>query len=158
MVSTEHVRTMLRGLHPEVDQFERAQLLIELPSSSADALSEILRRWREVLQEQEFQTVKEQAVQITVTRAALVRWLGDGMLTGAVRVMNPDQTTILDLLRVIDYPNDYVPVVAEVAASNPFPAVGSTQLRVINKAMLNAQLARNYVDDMLTSLGLRFRL
>jgi len=33
-----------------------------------------------------------------------------------------------------------------------------TPLRVINKAMLNAQLAKNHIDDMLTSLGLRLRL
>jgi hypothetical protein len=157
MVSTQHVRTMLRGLHPEVDQFERDQVFLQLPPSPADALSEILRRWRNVLQEQEFQTVKEQAVQMTVTKAGLVRWLGDGMLKGAVRVVDPDQTTVLDLLRVIDYPNDYVPVVAETAASKAIPASGRAQLRVINKAMLNAQLAKNYIDDILTSLGLRFR-
>ena len=39
-----------------------------------------------------------------------MKWFRDGMLTGAVRVVNPDQTTVLDTLRVLDYPNDYVPV------------------------------------------------
>jgi|SRR5215468_6629371 len=157
MVSTSHVRKMLRGQHPEVDQFERDQVQPVLPASPSDALSEILRRWQNVLQEQPNQTVKERAVQITVSRAALARWLGDGMLGGGVRVADPDQTTVLDLLRVLDYPNEYVPLVAEPTTSNVGRPPVQTQLRVINKAMLNAQLAKSHIDDMLTSLGLRFR-
>jgi Domain of unknown function (DUF4062) len=154
MVSTMHVRAMLRGLHTQIDQFEQGPLLNPLPMSPMNALSEILSRWRNVLGEQEYQSTKEEAVQMTVTSSALVRWLGDGMLTGAVRVVDPDQPTVLDLLRMLDYPNEYVPIVAE-----PSPAyVVTTPLVVINKAMLNAQLAKDRIDDMLTSLGLRFRL
>jgi Domain of unknown function (DUF4062) len=155
MVSAQHVRMMLQTLHPQISQFEQQQVNLPLPVVAKDALSEILRRWRAVLNEQEGQSVMEQAVQMTITRAALVRWLGDGMLTSAVRVVDPDQTTVLDLLRVLDYPNEYVPIVAEPVASNK-KAV-NTRLRVINKAMLNAQLAKNHIDDMLMSLGLRFR-
>jgi len=157
MVSTQHVRTMLRSVHPEINRFEMEQVLPALPRSPLDALSEILRRWRDVLTEQEGQIVKEQQVQITVTEAALVRWLGDGMLTGAVRVVDADQPTVLDLLRVLDYPNEYVPIVAEPAAPNVARTAEHTSLRVINKGMLNAQLAKSHIDDMLTSLGLRFR-
>jgi hypothetical protein len=72
-----------------------------------------------------------------------------------VRVLDPDQTTVLDLMRVLDYPNQYVPVVAEPGA--PDRTTGRTPLRIINKATLNEQLAKNYIDDTLTSLGLRFR-
>jgi Domain of unknown function (DUF4062) len=157
MVSTTHIRQMLRALHPEIDRFEREQVPLPLPPDPMSALSEILRRWREVLQEQEHQTIKEQAVQMTATRAALVRWLGDGMFTGAVRVVDPDQTTVLDLLRVLDYPSDYVPIVREPASPAGTRATGKTPLRIINKASLNAQLARNHIDDTLSSLGLRLR-
>ncbi len=158
MVSTQHVRTMLRGVHPQINQFEQEQLIQPLPISPMDALSEILKRWRGVLGEQEGQFVMEQAVQMTVTRPSLVRWLGDGMLTGAVQVVDPDKPTVLDLLRMLDYPNEYVPIVAEAAPANVRRTPVSTPLRVINKAMLNAQLAKDRIDDMLTSLGLRFRL
>src|SRR6266481_6301606 len=154
MVSPQHVRMMLQTLHPQISQFEQQQVNLPFPVVAKDALSEILRRWRAVLNEQEGQSVMEQAVQMTVTRAALVRWLGDGMLTSAVRVVDPDQTTVLDLLRVLDYPNEYVPIVAEPVASNKTAV--NTRLRVINKAMLNAQLAKSHIDDMLMSLGLRF--
>jgi hypothetical protein len=91
-------------------------------------------------------------------------------------VVNPDQTTVLDTLRVLDYPNDYVPVIREkvittgmaqpaeptepptaaTPATPPPEASPQPTLRVINKATLNAQLAKNYIDDVLTSLGLRF--
>ena len=72
-----------------------------------------------------------------------------------MRVVDPDQTTVLDLLRVLDYPNQYVPVVAEPVA--PGRTSTKTPIRIINKATLNAQLAKNYIDDTLTSLGLRLR-
>ena len=157
LVSTHHVRKMLRTLHPEIDQFERGQLLPALPASPIDGLSEILRRWEAVLMEQPGQWVKEQAVQMNVTRASLVKWLGDGMLAGAVRVVDPDQTTVLDLLRVLDYPNDYVPLVGEQSGPNASGTSSQPPFRVINKAMLNAELAKNRIDDMLTSLGLRLR-
>jgi hypothetical protein len=157
MVSAQHVRLMLQSLHPQISQFEEQKVNLPLPIVAKDALSEILRRWRELLNENEGQSVMEEAVQMTVTRAGLVRWLGDGMLTGAVRVADPDQTTVLDLLRVLDYPNEYVPIVAEPTASNLVRTGIRTKLRVINKAMLNAQLAKIHIDDMLISLGLRFR-
>jgi hypothetical protein len=127
-----------------------------LPADAKNALSDILTRWREVIkQTNEQDTTPELAIQITVTRVALTRWLADGFWTGAVRVVDPDQTTILDLLRVLDYPNQYVPVVAEPVA--PGRSTTKTPIRVINKATLNAQLAKNYIDDTLTSLGLRLR-
>jgi len=140
---------MLRSLHPEVNEFEQNEVVKPLPFSRAAALLELLNRWSAILQEQPGQWVKEEAVQMSVTKTALAQWLGDGMLTGAVQVADPDRTTVLDLLRVIDYPNDYVPI---VAAKLDTPS----GLRVVNKAMLNAQLAKIHIDGMLTSLGLRF--
>lgn len=156
IVSPGHVRATLRSFHPEIDQFEREKLVLPLPADAKSALSDILTRWREVIkQTNEQDTTPELAIQITVTRAALTRWLADGFWTGAVRVVDPDQTTVLDLLRVLDYPNQYVPVVAEPVA--PGRSTTKTPIRVINKATLNAQLAKNYIDDTLTSLGLRLR-
>jgi hypothetical protein len=70
-------------------------------------------------------------------------------------VADPEQTTVLDLLRVLDYPNQYVPVVGE--PRSPLQATGRTRLMIIHKATLNDQLAKSYIDDTLTSLGLRFR-
>lgn len=158
MVSTDHIRKMLRLLHPEADQGEREQSIAPLPKAPNQALSEIVDRWHNVLKELPGQSSMEQAVQMTVTRTALLRCLGDGMRAGALQVVDPDQTTVLDLLRVLDYPNEFVPVVAEPASSNETRLPSHTRLRVINKTMLNAQLAKNSIDDMLTSPGLRFRL
>ena len=80
------------------------------------------------------------------------------MLPSAISVVDPDQTTVLDLLRVIDYPTDYVPLIAEPPSSSlTAPTQGKARLRVINKATLNARLAKMHIDDMLTSIGLRSR-
>lgn len=156
IVSPTYLRGTLRSFHPEVEQFERKKIALPLPADGNSALSEILRRWREVLQQtSEQDTSREQAIQLTVTKTVLLRWLGDGLLTGAVRVADPEQTTVLDLLRVLDYPNQYVPVVGE--PRSPLQAAGRMRLMIINKATLNDQLAKSYIDDTLTSLGLRFR-
>ena len=149
MTSTSYVRRMLGNLHPEIARFER-DISKPLPKEPSDALSEVLLRWRRAFKEQERQTVREEAVQTRVTRAALTRWLGDGMLTAPLRVDDPDQTTVLDLLRVLDYPNDFVPVVGVGERSEPTPS-----LRIINRGKLDSQLAKTYVDDLMTSLGLR---
>lgn len=152
IASTTHIRRMLSVLHPEIDRFERERAPLPLPTSSPDeALSELLRRWRDLLQEGEHETLKERTIQRTVTRASLARWLGDGLLTGAIRVVDLEETTILELLRVLDYPNDFVPMVEESVAPSPQP------LRIVNKATLNAQLAQTYIDDLLKSVGLRVR-
>jgi hypothetical protein len=156
MVSPSHVRGALRSIHPQLDQFEREQLILPLSMDAKAGLSEILARWRLVLKQPTDQDVtQEQAIQLTVTSAALGRWMGDGFWTGAVRVIDPDQTTVLDLLRVLDYPNQYVPVVAEPVTTTRSASI--TPIRMINKATLNAQLAKNYIDDTLTSVGLRLR-
>jgi hypothetical protein len=159
MVSTTHVRTMLRLIHPEIEAFERnAVNTLALSRSTADAVRQIFDKWRESIQEQPHQTIREQQIQLTVSRVGLIKWFGDGMLTGAVRVANPDQTTVLDTLRVLDYPNDYVPVIREKvttdvtdivesvqppAPSQPVPPPKATPepsptLRVINKATQRA--------------------
>jgi len=156
IVSPAHVRSSMRSLHAEVNQFERDKLGEPLPNDASSALSELLARWRAVIQQPtEGDTSREQAIQITATRATLTRWLGDGFWMGAVRVVDPDQTTVLDLLRVLDYPNQFVPLVAELSSTGSVPT--PTPIRIINKATLNAQLAKNYIDDTLTSLGLRLR-
>jgi hypothetical protein len=156
IVSPGHVRATLRAMHPEIDQFEQQKLVQPLPNDPVHALSVLLASWREVIkQPTETDTLVEQSIQITVTRAALIRWLSDGFWMGAVRVLDPDQTTVLDLLRVLDYPNQYVPLVAESSGNGS--AATPTSIRIINKATLNAQLAKNYIDDTLTSLGLRLR-
>jgi hypothetical protein len=167
IVSPIYIRETLRTVHPEVEQFENKSVGLALPLDGATALSHLLEQWNEVIlpintqgasvndpySRQNEILMKEQAIQLTLNRTVLLRLLGDGFLTGAVRVVDPDQTTVLDLLRVLDYPNQYVPVVAEPGSRT----AGKTPLRIINKATLNEQLARNYIDDTLTSLGLRFR-
>jgi len=62
---------MLRSLHPEVNEFEQNEGVKPLPFSRAAALLELLNRWSAILQEQPGQWVKEEAVQMSVTKTAL---------------------------------------------------------------------------------------
>ena len=54
------------------------------------------------------------------------------------KVVDPDQPTVLDLLRMLDYPNEYVPIVAEPAPANVVRSTATIPLSVINKAMLSS--------------------
>ena len=59
-----------------------------------------------------------------------------------------------DLARLIDFPSDFVPVVTarrkETAKRSMEPAI-----MVVDKAVLNAELAGSYLNDMLTRSGIR---
>lgn len=154
IVSTQHVRAMLRNLHAELDTFEKKHAGKELPRDPSLALTELLNRWRSTLGNKNDEIAKEREIQITATRTNLSQWFGDGMLSSGITVDNPDETTVLDLVRVLDYPNDFVPVLADSRTQGE-PDETAPTIRVINKATLNAQLAKTHLDDMLTNLGLR---
>jgi hypothetical protein len=51
------------------------------------------------------------------------------------------------LLRLLDYPNDYVPVLTHPAGSEGRPA--TDRIDVVDKAALNARLARRYLVELL---------
>ena len=75
----------------------------------------------------------ERAVKIDLTRDRLRQWFGDAMLEQPVEVRDPRRASVVDLIRVIDYPNDFVPVLSDRLPNSDEP-VGV--LDVIDKAAL----------------------
>ncbi len=87
----------------------------------------------------------ERAVKIDLTRDRLRQWFGDAMLEQAVEVRDPRRASVVDLIRVIDYPNDFVPVLSDRLPNSDEP-VGV--LDVIDKAALTARLAHSYLTEL----------
>jgi len=60
--------------------------------------------------------VDEHASPVKVTRPNLNSWFGDALVGGAIEVAQMDQTTLLELLRIMSYPMDFVPITARTTS------------------------------------------
>ena len=108
---------------------------------------------------------QERATRVDVTPDLLRRWFGDAMLQQPVRIADLARASVVDLLRLLDYPSDFVPVVslrpdsaraplARIAPAGGVPqpadsALQSDPVAVVDKAALNAQLAQSYVIELM---------
>jgi hypothetical protein len=91
---------------------------------------------------------------MNVTGSWLVRRVGDGMLTDPVLLADPDQTSVLDLMRINRLSERLCPRGAGADGSGTRI---SRHCGYISKAMLNAPSARDRVDEMIPAgPGLRF--
>jgi hypothetical protein len=87
----------------------------------------------------------EEAAKVDVTRANLLRWFEDSVITNPIRIDSIERASPLDLIRLFDYPGDYVPVIVGQGDE----ASEQTRSHVIDKPALSLQLARAYVTDLL---------
>jgi hypothetical protein len=103
------------------------------------------RDWNAVIKAQPGHDGPEQAIQKPVTLANLSLWLGGDLITTPVQVENIETATVLELMRILDYPDPFVPLVAR--AEPPF--------RLADKTRLAEELARRSIAETLNRLGIR---
>ena len=88
------------------------------------------------------------SVKVDLTSEMLCRWFGDAMLTKALEISDLRRASPVDILRLLDYPNDFVPVLTRrEPPADGVPA--SRQVDVVDKTALNARLARSYLVELL---------
>ena len=62
---------------------------------------------------------------------------------------------MIDLLRILDYPREFVPVVTKLSAAISVdpkgPAYSADSIKVVDKSALNAKLAQSYVPELMES-------
>lgn len=110
----------------------------------ATEVDEVLRDWREAFNDPQS---NEGNVKINLTPTILRRWFGDAMLQQPLRITDLQRASAVDLLRLLDYPNDYVPVLTRHAQS---AGSGTTEhVDVVDKIALNSRLARTYLVELL---------
>ncbi len=115
-------------------------------------ITEIIELWRKSFEIAGKPEQNERAMKIILTPEQLRRWFGDTMLQQPVRVSDLSRATVIDLLRILDYPTEFVPIVTERGFSHQQnQAVGNPQkesIKVVDKSALNAKLAQTYVSEL----------
>lgn len=96
---------------------------------------------------------QEHNAKMILTVDVLQKLFGDAMLQQPVYVSDLARASVVDLLRILDYPSEFVPVVSRRAASTTLAAAATQQphdpIQVVDKSALNAQLAQSYVTELM---------
>ncbi|HWP52887.1 MAG TPA: DUF4062 domain-containing protein [Pyrinomonadaceae bacterium] len=137
---------ILDTIGPKVEALGKfAKFLHDRPLAYNRVESEIdllLAGWRG-----SFGNIQESAVKIDLTAEVLRRWFGDAMLQQPLRITDLQRASVVDLLRLLDYPNDYVPVLTRYTPDADKPA--TERVDVVDKTALNARLARSYLVELM---------
>jgi hypothetical protein len=138
----------IRSRKPEFDVMRDVDALIERFQAAFTAAQPAPRRGqrrRSPAKTPDPEPSTEREVQVGVTKANLERWFQGALLTGALTLTRVNPAAPIDLVRIFDYPGDFVPViVGQGDASSE-----QSRCHVIDKAALSLQLARLYVTDLL---------
>jgi hypothetical protein len=96
-----------------------------------------------------------------VTAPNLATWFGDAMLKTAIEVEALEAATLLDLVRIQAYPNEFVPVHARRPTANgsvgkrpPSEEWEAAPIALVDKTALNEQLSRQYLGELMDKAGL----
>jgi hypothetical protein len=111
-------------------------------------IHELLDGWRNAFGDAPPTHTHEVAAKINLTAEVLRRWFGDAMLQQPMHIADLQRASVVDLLRLLDYPNEYVPVLTRhspAAAGQP----ATERVDVVDKSALNARLARSYLVELL---------
>ncbi|MEV4517031.1 DUF4062 domain-containing protein [Dactylosporangium sp. NPDC049525] len=139
LLSLSTVTRVIASLHPQLQQFRHAERLRTATEPDITREAEALvALFVEILGD-------EYAVKVDVTAANLGRWFEDSIVTSPIRVYNIDRVSPLDLIRLFDYPGDFVPVIVGKGDQH----TEQERSHVIDKPALSLQLAQAYVTDLL---------
>ncbi|MDJ0790185.1 MAG: DUF4062 domain-containing protein [Myxococcota bacterium] len=146
LVSIDTIVDSLLRIHPELAVVSQRVRGREAPRSDVQQeASEIVAIYEEEVQQQEWD------LKLDVGETNLRRWFGEAMLTSSIHIESLEEATALDLIRLLDYPSDFVPVQSKEsrreAASAP-----NVNVNVIDTRALTAELARSYVSELLDLL------
>ena len=148
-LSTGAILSTIEAKVPAIEIFK--QFLQNRSTGFNDLQREIevlLGAWREAFGDPPGQHNMEMSAKVDLTPALLRRWFKDAMLQQPVHIADLERASVVDLLRLLDYPNDYVPVLTRQTpvdqSLSPFEVVD-----VLDKNALNARLARSYLLELM---------
>lgn len=128
-----------------------AQWLQARPIGFNDVNAEIfalLDGWRAAFGDPPGGHAIEESAKVDLTAELLRRWFGDAMLQQPMHIADLQRASVVDLLRLLDYPNDYVPVLTRHAPDKTGEPARE-RVDVVDKAALNARLARSYLVELM---------
>ncbi len=145
-------RMILSTIRPKVAQLQTfdASLKSRLLDFS-DVQTEIngvLQDWYAAFADAPMQSFNEGVAKVVLTPEVLRRWFGEAMLQQAVHIADLQRASVVDLLRLLDYPNNFIPVLTRHAPATQGGAAWEA-VDVMDKAALNARLARSYLVELM---------
>ena len=141
-LSTAMIQSVIGPKIPALTVFETS--LRARPTILDDVDQEI----NQVMSEWQVAMPSERSAKVDITPELLRRWFGEAMLQQPVHITDLERASVVDLLRLLDYPSDYVPVITRRANANVNLPV-SDQVDVLDKHALNARLARSYLIELM---------
>ena len=90
----------------------------------------------------------EQAAKVDLNRDLLRRWFGEALFEEPVHIADLQRASVVDLLRLLDYPNELIPVLTRTPSEDS-TAPASERGDVMDKRALNARLARSYLVKLM---------
>jgi hypothetical protein len=109
-----------------------------------DALLEL---WRNTFKDTPGSSANETKIKIDLTPEILRRWFGEMMLTQPLEIGDLRRASAVDILRLLDYPNDFVPVLTRPGGDDA--PTTSRLVGLVDKTALNARLSRSYLVELL---------
>jgi hypothetical protein len=148
-LSTSAIVSTIGPKLPALRKFE--QWLQTRPIEYSDVSAEIggiLDGWRTAFNDDLGVHANEKMAKIDLTAELLRRWFGDAMLQQPLHIADLQRASVVDLLRLLDYPNDYVPVLTRHAPATEGQPT-TDRVDVVDKSALNARLARSYLVELM---------
>ena len=154
LLSTQWIMATLAARHPTLAAVGKKlqRRLAVLPDPDAE-MTKVFELWRAAFGGPGNARQQEDDAKVVLTEDLLRQWFGDAMLQQPIHVPDLARATVIDLLRILDYPSEFVPVVTRRTApvSPAAVEVEPTQdpIQVVDKSALNAQLAQSYVTELM---------
>jgi hypothetical protein len=144
--------SVLSIIHPKYTALGIFQSSVQVrPTGFGDLQAEIealLQAWEKAFGDAPYTTINEGAVKIDLTPELLRRWFRDAMLEQPVHIADLQRASVVDLLRLLDYPSDYVPVLTRHPPEKEGDPV-SERVDIMDKKALNRRLARSYLVELM---------
>jgi hypothetical protein len=153
LLSTKRIISALAAMHPILSSVSNklAQRRAVLADVNAE-MKAVFDLWTAAIGGPKSRQNEDEA-KVVLTPELLRTLFGDAMLQQPVYVSDLARATVIDLLRILDYPSEFVPVVSR--RTGPATQAGTTAeppkdpIQVVDKSALNAQLAQSYVTELM---------
>lgn len=150
LLATSTVLAVLGRMHPQTTHFERAAARLRLPDDTVGAAHALIdQAWLPAFASARANLdpyLGERQAQRTASDDQLQRWFGGALLSTAVPIADLGRASVVDLLLLVSYPSELVPVstTREALPGAPRRAV----VDVVDKSSLNRRLALSYLQEL----------
>jgi len=149
LLSTRWIISTLESKQPKLGAMgKRLQQRRAVVADAETEMTSVFSLWAANFGGQEARK-QEESVRVVLTADVLRRWFGDAMLQKPVYVVDLARASVIDLLRILDYPSELVPVVSRQTTASTRTESPPDPIQVVDKSALNAQLAQSYVTELM---------